>query len=101
MGLLNFLSKPATLNLVRLPNGSFTVDATGRVLTSTLPQGFPEAWVQQIGRQIVTTFHSAQAAQIPLRELNAEFSALKLTARALRGGAIIFLTPQGPGRKSI
>jgi hypothetical protein len=101
MGLLNLLTKPATLNLVRLPNGSFTVDATGKVLTSTLSQSFPEAWVEQIGRQIVTAFHSAQAAQMPLGELHAEFSALKLTARALRGGAIIFLAPQGPGRKSI
>ncbi len=99
MGFLNKLHKPATLNLVRLPNGSFTVDPNGKILTSTLPHSFPEQWVEQIGRHVVATFHSAQAAQLPLRELVADFSALKLTARALRGGAIVFLSPQGLGRK--
>jgi hypothetical protein len=99
MGLLDFLSRPTTLNLVRLPSGSFTVDPNGRILISTLPHAFPESWAEQIGKYVVTAFHTAQAAQLPLRELVAEFSALKLTARALRGGAIIFLSPQGLGRK--
>jgi hypothetical protein len=99
MGLLNLFQKPATLNLVRLPNGSFTVDASGKILTSTLPHAFPEAWAEQIGRIVVDAFQSAQAAEVPLRELVAEYSALKLTARALRGGAIIFLAPQAVGRK--
>ncbi len=99
MGFLNLLAKPATLNLVRLPNGSFTVDPNGTVLTSTLPRTFPAEWVEQIARHIVSTFHTAEAAQLPFRELVAEFSALKVTARALRGGAIIFLSPQGLGRK--
>jgi len=99
MGFLNLRPTPAALNLVRFPNGSFTVDPNGKVLTSTLPHTFPEQWVEQIGRHIVNTFHSAQAAQLPLRELVADFSALKLTARALRGGAIVFFAPQGLGRK--
>jgi hypothetical protein len=86
------------LNPVRLPNGSFTVDANGRVLTSTLPHNFPSAWAEQIGRHVVTAFRQAQEAELPLRELVAEYSALKLTARTLRGGAIIFLSPQALGR---
>jgi hypothetical protein len=87
------------LNLVRLTSGSFTVDAQGKILISTMPHTFPEAWAEQIGQHVVASFRLAQAAQVPLREIVAEFSALKLTARALRGGAIVFLSPQGLGRK--
>ncbi len=99
MGLLKLFPRATTLNLVRLPDGSFTVDPTGKVLVSTLPHTFPESWAEQIGKHVVTTFRAAQQAELPLRELVAEYSALKLTARALRGGAIIFVAPQGLGRK--
>ncbi len=99
MGLLSFRNRPTSLNLVRLPNGSFTVDLHGRIVSSTLPQTFPEAWAEQIGKHVVTTFRAAQTADVPIGELVAEYSALKLTARAFRGGAIIFLSPQGLGRK--
>jgi hypothetical protein len=99
MGFLTLFSKATTLNLVRLPNGSFTVDPDGKLLISTLPHTFPQAWAEKIGKDVVSTFRAAQAAQLPLRELVADYSALKLTARALRGGAIIFLAPQGLGRR--
>jgi hypothetical protein len=99
MGFLNRFVRPATLNLVRLPNGSFTVDPSGKVLVSTLPGTFPNAWAQEIAKHVLATFRSAQAAQLPLRELVAEYSALRVTARSLRGGAIIFLSPHGPGRR--
>jgi hypothetical protein len=99
MGLLNLLPKPSQLNLVRLPSGSFTVDADGQILVSTLPYNFPLDWAEQIAQHVVTVFHQAEAAQIPLRELVADYSSLKLTARSLRGGAIIFLSPQGLGRR--
>ena len=99
MGFLNLFPRATTLNLVRLPNGSFTVDPNGNVLISTLPNTFPDAWAQAIGKQVLQAFHSAQLAQVPLRELVAEYSSMKLTAKALRGGALIFLSPQGLGRK--
>jgi hypothetical protein len=99
MGFLNFFQRATTLNLVRLPSGSFTVDVSGRILTSTLPHTFPVAWAEKIGKHVVTSFHAAEGLELPLRELVAEYSALKMTARALRGGAIIFLAPQGLGRK--
>ena len=101
MGFLSFFSRPTTLNLVRLPNGSFTVDASGRILTSTLPHTFPQSWAEAIGKHVVATFKASQAAEVPLRELVAEYSALKLTARSMRAGAIIFLSPQGVGRNSV
>jgi hypothetical protein len=87
------------LNLVRLPNGSFTVDPNGKILISTLPHTVPSGWAEQIAKQVVAVFHQAEAAQVPLRELVADYSSLRLTARSLRGGAIIFLSPQGLGRK--
>jgi hypothetical protein len=99
MGLLSFFPHAGTLNLVGLPNGSFTVDPGGHVLTSTLPHTFPKAWAEEIGRHVVSTFRAAQAAQLPLRELVANYSALKLTARALRGGAIVYLAQQGLARR--
>jgi hypothetical protein len=99
MGLLSFFSRSTPVNLVRLPSGSFTVDANGKILVSTLSQHCPDSWAQQVGKHVVATFRAAQAAEIPLQELVAEYSALKLTARALRGGAIIFLSPQALGRR--
>jgi len=95
MGFLNLLSRRgAGPGLVRLPTGSFTLDPGGRIVASTLPRSFPAAHVQQIGALVLSTFQSARAAQIPLTELIADYAALKLTARELRGGAIIFLAPR-------
>ena len=93
MGLLNLFSKAAP-TLLHLPSGSFTIDREGKIMTSTLPQSFPEQFAQSIGRQILTCFRSADKAQIPLTEIILTFSALKILARELRGGAIVFLMPQ-------
>ncbi len=93
MGILNFFSKPESPSLTRLVSGSFTVDAMGRVLSSTLPQSVPTAQLHEIGQQVLLAFREANKAQLPLSELAINFSALKLTARELRGGAIIFLAP--------
>jgi hypothetical protein len=98
MGFLNVIAKP-TLNLVRLPSGSFTVDARGGILVSTLPRSFPKSWAEEIAKQVLAAFQQAQAADLSLHELVADYSSLRLTARTLRGGAIIFLSPHGLGRK--
>src|SRR5438046_4723868 len=95
MGILSFLGKAGTVTQRRLPAGSFTIDRAGRVLASTLPQSFPASVIQEVGERILATFRSAEAAQLPLSEFVAEYSPLKLTARELRGGAIVFLTPRG------
>jgi hypothetical protein len=93
MGFMNFFSTPSAPELLRLPSGSFTVDRDGEVIASTLPGTFPPPLVAQIGRAVLSTFHSAHEANWPQRELMIEYGALKLTARELRGGAIIFLAP--------
>jgi hypothetical protein len=94
MGLLNFFSKPMPTVLLRLPSGSFTLDRSGHVVVTTLPSSFPAELVTEIGERILNTFRDAQAAQLPLDELVVYYPALKITARELRGGAIVYLTPQ-------
>ena len=101
MGILSFLSKSAqpAPNLLRLPAGSFTVDRSGRLVASTLPQDFPEEKTREIAQTVLLGFRQAQAAGLVLGELVVEYSTLKLTARELRGGAIIFLAPRSLNRK--
>jgi len=103
MGFLSFRSKPkeaeVTSALVRLPSGSCTVDPSGRIVASTLPRSFPDALLKEITTAVLATFQAAHEAQMPLAEMVADYSALKLTARELRGGAIIFLAPRSLGQR--
>jgi len=104
MGLLNFLSRkeppPSRSDgILRLPSGSFTVDRSGRIITSTLPRSFPTEVTEEIGNLVLSVLESSRQTQTPLSELMIDFAALKLTARELRGGAIIFLAPHGFGQK--
>lgn len=94
MGLLDFFSsKKDAPALERLPSGSFTVDRDGKILTSTLPRSFGEANVIEIGRVVMETMISAREANLPVTELVIHYSALKITAKEQRGGAMIFLAP--------
>jgi len=93
MGLLSFIRRNRRSKLVRLPSGSFTLDREGNVMTSTLPQGFPESQIHTIGKCVLSAFHHAKKAQMPLSELIVNYSALRILARELRGGAIVFLMP--------
>jgi len=95
MGLLSLFAKPAP-GLLRLPSGSFTVDCDGRILTGTLPSSFPADVVQDIARQVRAAFAEADTAQLPLTELVINYPSLKISARELRGGAIVFLSPKAP-----
>jgi len=95
MGLLNLFTKSAP-TLLRLPSGSFTVDREGRVLMGTLPSSFPVELVSDIAQQVLTAFRDAAAAQLPLAELVINYPSLKISARELRGGAIVFLSTKSP-----
>lgn len=97
MGLLTLFSRPGGLGLMHLPSGSFTLDRDGQVMTSTLPQSFPAAEIRDIGQKVLAAFRHAQQAQLPLSELIIHYAALKLLARELRGGAIVFLMPHSLG----
>lgn len=98
MGLTNLFSftSDETGHLTRLFSGSFTVDSEGRIITTTLPRSFSESTVRDIAAHVITAFREAKKAEIPLTELVLHFSALKITAREMRGGAIVFLAPENP-----
>jgi molybdopterin-binding protein len=78
----------------QLPAGTVTVDRHGQIVTSTVSSTFPEALLLVIGRDVLELFRLARVDQMPLAEVSLHFSSLRITARELRGGAIIFLFPQ-------
>lgn len=91
MGFLTSFFKRAK-PLLQLHSGSFSMDRGGQILATTLPTSFPQSLVNEIGRCIVETFKDAQTAQLPLEELVIHYPGLKITAREMRGGAIVFLS---------
>lgn len=93
MGLLNMFDKPAP-TLLRLPSGSFTVDPDGNILVSTLSSSFPADLVGLIAQTVLSVFREAAESQLTLSEVVVSYPSLKVTARELRGGAIVFLVPR-------
>jgi hypothetical protein len=92
MDFLKLSQKPEPRTPRRLPSGSFTMDAAGHVLISTLPQSFPQSQAVDLGRAVLAAFREAREARFSFSELVFHFAALKITAREMRGGAIIFLS---------
>jgi hypothetical protein len=78
----------------QLPMGSFTVSQNGELITCTVSSAYPRALLHEIADEVLQLFREAREAQIPLAELSLHFASLRITARELRGGAIIFLFPQ-------
>ena len=90
----HFFIKPRKTDLVEFPKGSFTVDGRGKVLTSTLPRKFVTKHVQAIASAVLAAQKAARQNHSPLSELVVCFDGLKLVARDMRGGAIVFLERQ-------
>jgi hypothetical protein len=78
----------------QLPSGSITVDRQGRIISSTVSSAYSKKMLLGIGRDILELFREARVAEMPLAEASLHFGSLRITARELRGGAIIFLFPQ-------
>jgi hypothetical protein len=78
----------------QLPSGSMTVDRNGDTVSSTISSGYPAPLLREIARNVLRLFREAREAQMPLAEVSIHFASLRVTARELRGGAIIFLFPQ-------
>ncbi len=93
-GMKRLFKRKFNSKLTRLPSGAFAMDRNGKVIVSTLPQNFPDAQMREIGERVLAFFRGAQQAQLPLHELNVYYPSLRVTARNLRGGALIFLLPQ-------
>ncbi|MDX1952299.1 MAG: hypothetical protein SFY81_08935 [Verrucomicrobiota bacterium] len=97
MDFLKIFSRGAPTTPMPLPTGTFTVDRFGKLITSTVSQSFPEKYVLEIGEAVIAIFRQAMEAEVPLTEITLTFASLKITARELRGGAIVFLSPLGLG----
>ena len=89
--LFRFRSRAA---VQQLPSGSIAVDRYGNVVTSTVSSAYSKALLHTIGRDVLALFREAREAQTPLAEVSITFVSLHITARELRGGAVIFLFPQ-------
>jgi hypothetical protein len=95
MGLLKLFSKGSAA-VQRLPSGSMTVDREGNVVATTVSSGYPRPLLREIAGEVLSIFREARAAQMPLSEFNLHFATLRITAREMRGGAIVFLSPKIP-----
>lgn len=93
MGFLNLFSRSGGA-VQKLPSGSFTIDRDGNIITTTVSSSYPTELLEQISSEVLKLFRDARAAQIPLMEFNLHFASLQITARELRGGAIVFLSPK-------
>lgn len=80
--------------ITQLPSGSITVNREGQIVTSTVSSAYPVETLQMVGREVLALFKEARTSQMPLAEVSLHFASLRITARELRGGAIIFLFPQ-------
>jgi len=94
MGFLKKLFGGRAAAVQQLPTGTITVDRDGHLVTSTVSSAYPQKMLREIGRDVLELFREARAAQMPLAEVSLHFGSLRITARELRGGAIIFLFPQ-------
>ncbi len=94
MGILSLFSTRPNPEVQVLPAGSLTVDRDAQILASTVSSAVPEKVLEEIGARVLQLFRQARNAQVPISELTLHFASLQITARELRGGAMIFLTPK-------
>jgi hypothetical protein len=75
------------------------VDRDGNVVTRTISSSVSASALEQIATQVLQTFRDAKQSNLNISEFTINTVALNIKARELRGGAIIFLSPRGNGRK--
>ena len=80
---------------VMLPKGSVKSDWEVElgVVIGTLNTSVPAEIVEAIGQCALATFSDARAALLPLTELTVNYGSLRIVAREMRGGAMIFVRP--------
>lgn len=96
MGLLNFFGKSSP-TLLALPLGSFTVDREGGILASTVPSAYPQDKMRELAKKVLGSFSAAHNAGLQLSEITVNYHGFRITARELRGGAVVFLAPVETG----
>ena len=92
MGFLRRSEQAARVPL-HIPTGCFTLDAEGSVVASTLPTDFPGKVLVAIGEAVLKTLRGAELAGLGLSELSVHYGSLRISARDLHGGTIVFLNP--------
>jgi hypothetical protein len=95
MGLLNLFSRSGA-EVHRLPTGSMTVDREGNVVTTTISSVYSAGLLRAIAEEVLRLFRESRAAQFPVSEFSLQFASVQITAREMRGGAIIFLSAKTP-----
>lgn len=93
MGLLKIFSKSSP-GVRRLPSGSMTVDGNGKILASTFSSSCSPELLKQVAVQVLRLLRESRSGQLPLAEISLQFASLRIVARELRGGAMIFITPK-------
>jgi hypothetical protein len=78
---------------LQIPVGCFSMDEEGSIVASTLPSDFPEPMMKSIGDAIRKTLRGAEAAGLGLRELSVHYGSLRISARDLHGGTLVFVSP--------
>ena len=66
----------------------------GKIISSTVAQSVSPLLLKEISQQILAVFKGAHKARVQFSELVVNYEAFKITARELRGGAMIFLSPK-------
>jgi hypothetical protein len=99
MGFLTTIFKPSTRSPSPLPSGSFTVDPAGEIVTSTVSSSFTRESLKHVAAAVLLAFRDAKQADVRITEFTATLGSMKIKARELRGGAIIFLTPRNNGKR--
>jgi hypothetical protein len=94
MGFLKKLFGGGTAAVQQLPTGTITVDRNGEIVTSTVASTFSKKLLKGIAADVLELIKETREAETPLAEVSLHFGSLRVTARELRGGAIIFLLPQ-------
>lgn len=89
-----FTRKHGPARTFDIPQGAFTYDSEGRILVGTLPI----AWLESFGPALVKAFRrsfaSAEEKGFPLHEIALHYGGARITAKDLRGGAIVFVSPK-------
>lgn len=96
MGVLDKLLRRTPLVPKKIPAGSFVISRSGRVLVSTFPQKVPQSVLVAVGGVVLRAFSKGEEMGMRLDHLEALYGAMRITARRLHSGALVFLLPQSP-----
>jgi hypothetical protein len=93
MGFLRRSEQAAKVPL-HLPAGCFTMDGVGAIVATTMPSDFPKTLMAAIGDAVLKTLRGAELAGLGLSELSVHYGSVRICARDLHGGTLVFLNPQ-------